>query len=53
MKWKKNRGCILEVDAKYPKHLHNSHNAYPAAPEKIVIEKRYAIWLLFKSYEYI
>ena len=39
MKWKKNRGCILEVDAKYLKHLHNSHNDYPPAPEKIVIEK--------------
>ena len=28
-------GFILEVDLKYPVHLHESHNDYPLAAEKI------------------
>jgi len=28
---------ILEVDMEYPSHLHNPHNDYPFAPEKMVI----------------
>ena len=31
--------CILEVDLEYPKELHNPHNEYPLAPERIKIAK--------------
>ena len=30
-------GFIFEVDLKYPEHLHESHNDYPLAAEKIKI----------------
>ena len=30
-------GFILEVDLKYPVHLHESHNDYPLAAEKVKI----------------
>jgi len=33
------RGCILEVDLEYPKKLHDLHNEYPLAPERIEINK--------------
>jgi len=33
------RGCILEVDLEYPKKLHDLHNKYPLAPERIEINK--------------
>ena len=33
------RGCILEVDLEYPKELHNLHNDYALAPERIVMNK--------------
>ena len=33
------RGLILEVDLEYPKELHNLHNDYPLAPEKIKVTK--------------
>ena len=36
--WKK-QACILEVDLEYPKHLHDRHNDYPLAPERIVLGK--------------
>jgi len=29
------RGCILAVDLEYPKKLHDLHNEYPLAPERI------------------
>ena len=32
---------ILEVDLEYPKNLHNEHNDYPLAPEKINIQKEW------------
>ena len=30
-------GCILEVDVEYPNELHNLHNDYPLALEKLEI----------------
>ena len=32
-----NTGYIVEVDLEYPAHLHESHNSYPLAPEKIEV----------------
>ena len=32
-------GYILEVDVEYPKKIHDIHNDYPLAPEKISIPK--------------
>ena len=31
--------CILEVDLEYPKRLHDLHNGYPLAPERIRCER--------------
>ncbi len=31
--------CILEVDLDYPIELHNLHNEYPLAPERLMINK--------------
>ena len=30
-------GYILEVDLKYPNELHELHNRYPLAPEKLTV----------------
>ena len=35
-KWK-NIPCILEVDLEYPKELHDLHNDFPLAPERLKI----------------
>lgn len=35
----KNRPCILEVDLEYPHHLHDLHNDYPLAPERLIVDK--------------
>ena len=32
-----NKGIILEVDLGYPEELHDLHNDYPCAPEKIIV----------------
>ena len=32
-------GCILEVDLEYPSELHDLHNDYPLAPEKLEISQ--------------
>ena len=31
------KGLILEVDLEYPRELHDMHNDYPIAPEKIKV----------------
>ena len=36
-KWK-DFPCILEVDLEYPKNLHDLHNDYPLAPERLKID---------------
>ena len=33
----KHLSCFLEVTLEYPEHLHNLHNDYPLAPERIKI----------------
>ena len=32
-----NKGLILEVDLEYPEDLHDLHNDYPLAPEKVKV----------------
>ena len=43
MNIKSNRstGCILQVDLEYPQELHDIHNDYALAPEKINIPKEW------------
>ena len=31
------KGYILEVDFEYPKELHDAHNDYPIAPERLEV----------------
>ena len=33
------KGLILEVDLEYPQELHNLHNDYPVAPEKVKVSR--------------
>ena len=32
------KGSVLEVDLEYPKELHELHNYYPLAPDKLEIK---------------
>ena len=34
------KGCVLEVGLKYTKELHELHNNYPLATDKIEIKKK-------------
>ena len=34
-----NHSCILEVDLKYPRSMHDLHSDYPLAPEQIEVNK--------------
>ena len=36
----KNYSCILELDLEYPKDLHDLHNDYPLAPERIMCKNK-------------
>ena len=38
MSWKKH-ACILKVDMEYPKELHDLHNDYTLAPERLTVNK--------------
>ena len=31
-------GYFIEIDLKYPKIIHNLHNDYPLAPEKLTVQ---------------
>ena len=35
----RNHSCILEVDLEYSRSLHDLHNDYPLAPERIKVNK--------------
>lgn len=39
MKENQSTGYIVEVDLDYPDHLHDSHNSFPAAPERLTINR--------------
>ena len=42
------KGCVLEVDLEYPSHLHDDHNDYPLAPEKLNLNGVEKLTQIFK-----
>ena len=34
-------GVLLKMDLEYPEDLHNAHKAYPLAPERMVVQKKW------------
>ena len=42
------KGLILEVNLEYPQELHNLHNEYPVAPEKVKVSK-HMLWGIAKG----
>ena len=39
--YRQDKGYFLEVDLEYPEELHDFHDTYPCAPEKLKIEEKY------------
>ena len=37
------KGCVLEVDLKYPKELRELHNDYPLAPDKMKSKEKFCL----------
>ena len=37
--YKGEKGCIIECDLEYPENLHDKHNMYPLAPEKLLVNE--------------
>ena len=35
----RNQSCIMEVELVYPKRLHDWHNDYPLAPERLEVNR--------------
>ena len=40
-KYEREDGYFLEVDLEYPEELHDKHDAYSLAPEKLKIEEKF------------
>ena len=38
LKKKEGTGYFIECDLEYPEELHDLHNDYPLAPEKLIVE---------------
>ena len=36
--FKNKEGYFIECDLEYPKELHDLHNDYPLAPEKLIVQ---------------
>ena len=35
------KGCFIKCDLHYPKELHDTHNCYPLAPERMLVENTF------------
>ena len=43
------KGWVLDVDLEYSKELHELHNDYHSAPNKIEIKIKNAVWVSIKG----